>query len=207
MPSKESILSCAMLTLPLALVLPPDPAAPCVWKEPKEPAKIEATDSTSVEFRISSDPNWFRCAKRAGGKLELIWSVGSGGELTALPPKALTSYGEREPVPDLCTTPGPKQVQATIKGSGEMQKLDWSSTVVEVFCPKCNWSGDDNMLALHTAGFLTPKGSWTIDATFEPGWYGCAKTGSALELRLFTGATSAEVKKATTPTYVVKGLE
>ncbi|MBK7865497.1 MAG: hypothetical protein IPJ65_44240 [Archangiaceae bacterium] len=196
-----------MLTLALTLVVSAAPAA-CTYKEPKEPQKIEDNILGGVEFTLRADPEWFRCAKKSGGKLELTWSVGAGGNFETQPPKAITSYGTRESLQDdvICKTPGAKQVQARLEGTGEMEKLAWSSTIVEKFCAKCQWSGDDNMLALHTGGNLSPKGSYTIDATFDPKWYECAKQGAELELRFFTGETAAEVKQATTPTHVVKGL-
>jgi hypothetical protein len=198
-----------MLDLALLTLLAAEPAAAdCPWKEPKQPPKLEATVFGNVEFTISSDPNWFRCAKKAGGKLALTFSVGEAGNLTPMEPKPLTSYSERTGVGDaLCEKPGLKQVQATLKGTGPMEKLDWSSEIVEIYCEKCQWAGDDNMLVLHTKA-LTPAGTWTLEATFDPGWYACAKkTGGALELRLFTGETAADVKKMTAPTHVVKGLD
>lgn len=161
---------------------------------------------STVEVKFGSDANWFRCAKKAGATLELIWSVGEGGELVPQPGVKQTSYGGRETVRDLCKTPGLKQVQAQLKGTGEMEKLDWSSGIIEVYCEKCQWSGDDNSHALHTKA-LTPPGTYTIDARFDPKWYACAKPGAALELRLFAGATREEVNKATEPTHIVKGLE
>jgi hypothetical protein len=197
------------LALCVALLVGADAPAPCVFKEPKEPQKIEANILGGVEFTVRADPDWFRCARKSGGKLELVWSLGTGGKLDAQPAKAITSYSTRESLADavICATVGPRQVQAQLKGTGEMEKLDWSSTIVETFCPRCPWSGDDNMLALHTGGSLTPKGSYTIDATFDPTWYDCAKKGSVLELRFFTADTAADVKKATTPSHVVKGLD
>jgi hypothetical protein len=194
-----------MLNLALVLVLSADPAADCAWKEPKSPPALEV-DGTDVKFKISSDPNWFRCAKKAGGKLNLTFSIGEGGNLLPKEPKPLTSYSEVESAGDLCATPGQKQVQASLKGTGPMERLDWSSAVVEVFCARCQWAGDDNMLVLHTRS-LTPPGTWTLEATFDPTWYACAKKGGALELRLFTADSSAEVKKLTAPTHVVKGLD
>jgi hypothetical protein len=191
-----------MLDLALMMMLAAD--ADCPWKEGKEPPQLEA-DGTEVKFKISSDPTWFRCAKKAGGKLNLTFSVGEAGKLLPQDPKPLTSYSEVASVGSkLCEKPGLKQVQATIKGEGPMSKLDWSSNVVEVYCPACQWAGDDNMLVLHTKA-LTPPGTWTLEATFDPTWYACAKkTGGALELRLFTGETAADVKKMTAPTHVVK---
>ncbi len=195
-----------MINLAFVMLLGADPAA-CDWKEPKTPPQLEATVFGSVEFKISSDPSGFRCAKKAGGKLSLTLSVGEAGNLLPQEPKALTSYSEVASVGDkLCEKPGLKQVQATLKGTGPMEKLDWSSPVVEIFCPACQWAGDDNMLVLHTKG-LTPPGTWTLEATFDPTWYACAKKSGALELRLFTAETSADVKKLTQPTHVVKGLE
>ncbi|MBX7100442.1 MAG: hypothetical protein K1X89_22175 [Myxococcaceae bacterium] len=195
-----------MLMLALALTLAAEPEA-CTFKAPKEPPSIEATVFGGVEFRVSADPAWFRCAKKSGGKLELDWSLGQGGEFAPQPPVALTSYGSRESLSQLCATPGLKQVQATLKGTGEMSKLDWSSAIIEVFCPKCPWSGADNVLALHTGTRVTPPGTFTIEATFDPGWYACAKPTGALELRFFTGATREEIVKATAPSFVVKGFE
>ncbi len=195
-----------MLNLALLLVLSADPTdAGCPWKDPKEPPKFEEYMG-GAELKFTSDATWFRCAKKSGGKLEAIWSVGEGGQLTPQPGVPQTSYSGRETVRELCKTPGLKQVQVALKGSGEMEKLDWSSSILEIYCEKCQWSGDDNMLALHTKA-LTPPGTYTIDATFDPKWYACAKQGSALELRLFTGATREEVNKAKEPTHVVKGLD
>ncbi|MBS1151251.1 MAG: hypothetical protein H6Q89_2949 [Myxococcaceae bacterium] len=193
-----------MLNLALLLVLAADADAGCAWKDSKQPPKLEETGS-GAEVTFSADPSWFRCAKRAGGKLELIWSVGEGGELAPRPPAPQTSYSARETVRELCSTPGLKQVQAQLKGSGEMEKLDWSSSIVEVYCQKCQWAGDDNILALHTRN-LTPPGTWTLEATYDPKWWACAKPGAELEMRVFTGATRDEVSKAREPTHVVKGL-
>src|SRR6185436_3877197 len=151
-----------MLALTLALTLLADD---CAWKDPKEPPKLEATVFGTAEFTMSQDPNGFRCAKKAGGKLQLIWSIGEGGNLLPQEPKPLTSYSERTTAKDLCAKPGLKQVQATLKGEGAMSKLDWSSPVIELYCPACQWAGDDNMLVLHTRA-LTPAGSWTLEATF-----------------------------------------
>jgi hypothetical protein len=197
-----------MLDLTLLMMLGADPAS-CEWKDWKEPPSLEASVLGGVDFKMKADANWFRCAKKAGGKLSLVFSVGAGGNLAPQDPKALTSYSEAASVTGdkLCATPGPKQVQATLKGEGPMQKLDWSSNVVEVYCPACPWAGDDNTLVLHTKA-LTPPGTWTLEATFDPAWYACAKkTGGALELRLFTGDSAADVNKLTQPTHVVKGLE
>jgi hypothetical protein len=195
-----------MLNLALLLILTADADAGCAWKDAKEPPKLVEDILSDAEVTFSFDPTWFRCAKKAGGKLELIWSVGQGGELTPQPGKPQTSYSARETVRDVCATPGLKQIQASLKGTGEMERLDWSSNTVEVFCPKCQWLGADNHLALHTGGGLTTPGNFTIDATFDPKWYACAKPGTELELRFFTGATREEVAKAKEPTHVVKGL-
>lgn len=96
-------------------------------------------------------------------------------------------------------------MQAQFKGSAEMERLDWSSSVVEFYRQKCQWAGDDNMFALHTRN-LTPPGTWTIEATYDAKWWACARPGAELELRVFTGATREEVKNAKEPTHVVKAL-
>lgn len=195
-----------MLSIALAVVLTADAVpADCVWKDGKQgPALTE--DMGRVEVTYSYDPTWFRCAKKAEGKLELIFSVGEGGNLTPQPGKPMTTYSARESVRDLCATPGLKQVQAQLKGTGAMEKLEWSSGIVEVYCQKCQWAGDDNMLVLHTKA-LTPPGTYTIQATFDDKWYACAKDKAQIELRLFTGATREEVKNAKEPTHVVKGVD
>jgi hypothetical protein len=195
-----------MLDLALLMVFTTDPAG-CVFKEPKEPPKLEATVFHVAELTITNDPEWFRCAKKAGGKLEAIFSLGEGGSLAPVEPKPLTSYGERVTLSHevICAKPGLKQVQVVLKGSGAMEKLDWSSNVVEIFCPACPWSGADNMLVMIT-GRPSPPGTWTLEATFDPTWYACAQKSGALELRLFTGDDEAELNKATRPTHVVSGL-
>lgn len=195
-----------MLTLALAAVLAADAApAECAWKEGKQ-APTLTEDMGRVEVTYSYDATWFRCAKKSDGKLELIWSVGEGGNFVPQPGKPLTTYSGRESVRDLCATPGLKQVQAQFKGTGAMEKLEWSSGIVEVYCQKCQWAGDDNMLVLHTKA-LTPPGQWTIQATFDPKWYACAKDKAQIELRLFAGQTREEVKNAKEPTHVVKGVD
>lgn len=182
-------------------------ADPCEFKEGKTLPSIEATVFGGVEFFHSADPKFYQCGKKAGATLFLTWSIGEGGEFKPMEPKKLTSYAERESVParDLCATPGLKQVQATLKGSGGFEKLDWSSQVVEVFCPKCPWSGADNSLALWTKR-PAPEGQFKLDATFEKGWFACAETTGKLELHFFVGATREEVAKAKTPTHKVTGL-
>lgn len=194
-----------MLNLAIALLLTADADGGCAWKDGKAGPAI-ADNGGSVEVTYSYDPNWFRCAKKAGGKLELTWSVGEAGQLAPKPGVPLTTYSTRESVRDLCSTPGLKQVQAQLKGTGEMERLDWSSGIVEVYCEKCQWAGDDNMLVLHTKA-LTPAGTYTVEATYDPKWYACAKPGSKMELRLFTGNTREEVSKAKEPTHVVKDVD
>lgn len=198
-----------MLTLALALTLAAEPEGACPWKDPKNPGKTEIYMDHSVVFTTASDAKWFQCAKKAGGTLELVWSVGTGGELAPQPAVPLKSYSTREQTKDLCATPGLKQVQAQITGTGEMAKLNWSSGIVELYCPKCQWSGDDNSMAMFTSPRLdnkTPKGTWTMEAKFDAKWWACAKPGNELELQFFTGETMDEVKAATKPSHIVKGL-
>ena len=158
-----------------------------------------------MDLKYSFDPNWFRCAQKAGGRLELIWSVGQGGPLAARAPIEVTTPSARVPVKELCATPGRKQVQVDLKGSGPMERLDWGSSIVEAYCATCQWPGGDTM-ALRTKA-PTPPGTWTLVATFDPKWYACAKPGSTLELRIFTGASREDAKNATEPVLVVKELE
>ncbi len=194
-----------MIHLALLAVLA---AEPCEFKAGKTAPSIEATVFGGVEFYHSADPKFYQCAKKAGGTLQLSWALGEGGEFKPLEPKKLTSYAARESVGsrELCATPGLKQVQATLKGEGGMEKLDWSSAVVEVFCPQCPWSGADNSLALWTKR-PAPPDSFKLDARFEPGWFACAKPTGTLELHFFAGATREEVRAMKEPTHVVKGLE
>ena len=194
-----------MLGIALALLLSADPDGGCPWKEPKGPPRIEATVFDTVEFTLSVDPRWFQCARKAGGTLELVWAVGTGGELLPEAPQRLTSYGTSTSLAHgkICTVAGPRQVQATLRGTGELARLDWSSAIVERYCPACPWTNADGSLALFTRARTAP-GTWTLEAGFNEGWMACARKTGALELRLFPGASRREALEATVPSHVVK---
>lgn len=180
-------------------------APECPWAEPKDAPHIEKTVFGTVEYKSSFDPKWFNCVKKAGGTLELTWSVGAGGELAPLPPKKLTSYREAISVSygDICSATGSRQVQATLKGTGGFERLDWSSSIVEMFCTACTWRSGDFSLALFTRA-LTPAGTWTLDIGFDEEWLTCAKKSGALEVHFFLGDSAADVRSAKQPSHVVK---
>jgi hypothetical protein len=180
----------------------------CVWKELRQAPKFVADDGNAV-LTLQSDPNWWRCAEKAGGELFVEFNVGQGGVMTPEPAEQIDVWDGRKVMlkRKLCARgSGTWQVQATLTGKGPMERLAFTSTVLETFCPKCEWSGADNMFVLHTGG-LTAPGMFTLDATLDPGWHKCAKPGSTLSLYLFTSDDHDKVRDMKEPTHVVKGLE
>ncbi|MHB8876180.1 MAG: hypothetical protein ACYC8T_21020, partial [Myxococcaceae bacterium] len=160
----------------LVLALPAAAAAQdggeCEWKEMKKAPVFTEYMGSSVELIFQSDPKWWSCAKKSGGELLVEFNIGTGGELAPEPARKITTWRNRETLgsKEICRSgSGSKQVQAILVGKGPMERLSWTSTVIEVFCARCQWSGDDNMFVLHTSA-LTPPGTFTLDATLNPTW-------------------------------------
>jgi hypothetical protein len=197
-----------VLTLALALATA---ATACEFKEGKQPPSFEVERFEGAHLKFSADPKWFQCTKRAGGTLQLTFSVSDGETTTELKPKKLTSYSENEGIyrREICASgPGIKKVQAKLKGEGGMEPLNFTSEPGEVYCERCEFASGDNMFVLHTSeGHLTPRGMLTIEGTLDKRWFECAREGSTLELWLYAADTRLEAQEGKEPTHKVQGLE
>ena len=177
----------------------------CPWLEGEQPPSLTADDGR-VSLRAQYHPAWFRCAKKAGGTLVLRVFTGSDGKHKLLRTKPVRSYSVSEGVGhrDLCGQDPPEnEVKMTLHGTGAMERLSYKSDVVSIFCARCQWSGDDNMLAV----MVGRRGKPRVTGKVHPEWHTCARKGSTLEMVFFTGESRAEVREAKEPTFVLKGFE
>ncbi len=177
----------------------------CPWIEGKIAPQLTA-DGGIVRFRASYHPSWFRCAKKAGGKLVMRVFTGSGGKHKLLRTREIRSYSLSDSVGhrDLCGQDPPEnEVKVTLDGTGVMEKLTYKSDVVSIFCARCQWRGDDNMLAV----MYGRRGKIKMTGKVDPEWHSCAKEDSTLEMHFFTGESREDVKNAKEPTFVLKGFE
>lgn len=181
-------------------------AQECTWKEPKEPPKVK--DGDSLLLTAKWDRDWFKCAKKAGGTLTAQLLAGAPGKLEVVKEEKVNGQNMAVWLPSACQRdPKPTRQQVRLVGTGPMARLSWEGPESEVFCPRCTWAGDDNMLVVHTAGFATEPGQVTFEGKLDEGWFACAKAGSTLEMRFYLAATAVEARELTKPTFVVRGLE
>jgi hypothetical protein len=197
-----------LIAAPFVAFLLAADVAPCEYKPPKEPPAFSVERLEGAKVQYSQNPKWFNCAKKAGGTVEIIFTIDGQDQ----PPKKLTSYGENESIyrKQICASgPGPKKVQARLVGKGPLEQMTWSSPEGEVYCERCEYRGDDNMFALHTAQGtpMNPRGMYTIEGTLDPEWFECAKEGSTLELWIYATQTRVEAQESTEPTHKIRGLE
>lgn len=198
----NALAAAAALAVLLAAAAPDE----CVWKEPKEPPAVKEGDS--LLFTAKWDRDWFKCAKKAGGTLTVQHLAGEPGKLAVLKEAKVNGANATEWFGGACKQdPKPTAQQVKLVGTGPMERLSWQSSELEIFCPRCPWAGDDNMLVVHTAGFSTEPGQVTFEGKLDEGWVKCAREGSALEMRFFLGGSRAEVQAMEKPVFVVKGLE
>jgi len=181
-------------------------AQECPWKEPSQPPTLK--DGDAMLLTAKWDRDWFRCAKKAGGTLTAQLLAGAPGKLALVKEEKVTGQNMTVWLSRACEVePKPTRKQVKLVGTGAMERLSWESPEAEVFCPRCQWAGDDNMLVVHTSGFTTEPGQVTFEGKLDEGWFACAKPGSTLEMRFFLAGSRAEVQAMTKPTFVVRGLE
>src|SRR5690606_29944683 len=119
------------------------------------------------------------------------------------------SFRESLGYKQLCATgPGAKKIRAEIRGTGELEKLNWTSEIGELYCERCEFRGYDNMLVLHSPGtHLSPQGVYTIEGTLDGRWFECAREGSTLSLHVYAAQTQLEAREMKEPTHRIRGLE
>lgn len=201
---KPVLLSAALLAIAV-LASPAFAEEACPWIEGKEPPSFTAEDGR-VSFRARYHPSWFRCAKKAGGTLVLRFFTGSEGKHKLLKTTPVRSYSVSEGIGhrQLCGQEPPEnEAKVTLEGTGPMERLAFTSPVARVFCARCQWAGDDNMLAVTIGRRGKPK----VIGKVDPEWHECAKKGSTLEMLFFTGESREEVREAKEPSFVLRGFE
>lgn len=181
---------------------------PCTWVEPREKAKITPADGVVV-FEWKLNPTWFKCAKKAGGTLSLEFLTGSNKKLKADKIEKISGASIRKGLyrNKYCgRTPPAQQVQVRLTGTGPMQRLSWTSKIIDVYCPRCEHYSSDTGLGLVWNPHANSK-TFTINVFWVRKWYACAKKGSKAEVRIFLGDSKDEAMQATEPVHVVKGVE
>jgi hypothetical protein len=179
----------------------------CPWREGTQPPALRI-ERSRVELRAKYDPYWFRCAKRAGGKLVLRAFSGREGKLRLVRTREQRSYSVYEVLGhrDLCGQDPPEpQAQFVLSGQGAMERLSWKSEVAQVFCPRCQWAPGDHTLALRL-----PRGRRRpalLVGAVNAGWHRCAREGSTMSIAFFRGATRREALEAREPAFLVEGLQ
>ncbi|MDY7232275.1 hypothetical protein [Hyalangium rubrum] len=186
-------------------------AADCEWKPPKEPPTFSLVAWRGAELSFSADPKWFNCAKKAGGELAAQFIVSGENEKRIVPARRpITSFSAREmlSLKDICAQgPGPKTVQVTLVGKGQLARLDFTSEPAQHYCPRCELGRGIESFVLHTDQAMTPKGMYTFEATVNESWHKCAREGSTLELWLYAAPTRLEAEQLKEPTHKIAGLE
>jgi hypothetical protein len=186
-------------------------AADCEWKPPKEPPSFTLESWRGAELSFSSDPKWFNCALKAGGTLSLQFTVSGEHEQRALPPRPIRSYSARDALylKQICEQgPGLKAVQASLVGTGQLTRLNFTSPPARHYCPRCEQVARRlESFVLHTDRGIPPPRMYTFQATVNASWYKCAREGSTLELWLYAAPTRLEAEQLKEPTHKIVGLE
>ncbi len=198
-----------LLAVALGVVLgaaAPAEAQECVWKDPTTPLALKEGDPPLLTAKW--DREWFKCAKKAGGTLTAQLLAGAPGKLEVVKEEKVNGQNMGVWLSGVCQRePKPTRQQVRLVGTGPMARLSWEGPESDIFCPRCTWAGDDNMLVVHTAGFATEPGQVTFEGKLDERWFACAKPGSTLEMRFYLAATAVEARELTKPTFVVRGLE
>lgn len=180
----------------------PKAAPPCPWKDPIEAATLTLEQRTAT-FRQQLHPVWFDCAKSKGGTLALQFQFGRGSSWRAQKALPMTSSTiEASATHEQYCTDAFKaeRVRTQVVGTGPMKAAGFTTPAVEVDCIRCDYSGD-----VATTTVRIEK-NVKVEAAFEKTWHRCARPGSKLELRFYTGMTADEAEHAEKPRYVLRGL-
>jgi len=172
--------------------------ADCTFTEYKKPPTVTPDDGV-ILFTQEVDRDWWKCAKKEGGKATLEVLVGDGKSMAVKKTEKVMGASFRVGAyRNLICDNKAKKVQFRLTGFGSMEPLSHTSEVVDVsdFCPRCEYKDWDT-----SVGVMFIK---EIDLVIgvNPEWFECAKEGSTWEIRFYTGASKEELKGQVEPAYV-----
>lgn len=183
----------------------------CTWVEAK-PATLKPGKGT-IDLSYKYDKAWFKCAKKQG-ELRVKFLYTSGKVQKDGKEQKLTSSKGRVSVfrSDLCKKDfATERVLVKLVGTGPFERLNATLEPVDFFCPKCQYKAYDTTLGAVTMSEAVRSSAGaralTVSASVNKAWHKCArKQGGNLELRVYTGASEAEVKSSEKPAVVLKQL-
>ena len=195
----------ALLFLAGGAALATTPPRACPPFQELRPPRI-TRDGTVLWFTRGVDPDWFDCARSAGGRIHGrslverngVWDVDSGTDNVG----AKVNLGAW--ASNYCGRIGkadPTRVRFEITGSGALSPASFTSEIVPALCG-CGAYHQVDLKPVATSDGLSVKG------TVNPVWLACARAGGGeLELRVYTGKTDAEALATVVPAAVLRGLE
>jgi hypothetical protein len=166
------------------------------------------TRDRSVLFLSRSvDPDWFACARKAGGKLKAYTEVERAGGVwgddhTESNTSADVHIGAW--ASNYCSRSGqtdPVRVRFVIKGEGALEPMSYTSEARPALCG-CTVYPSTDLRATPTPAGLS------LHASLTAAHVSCLREeGSSLEIRAYTGQTLAEAKAKTKPAWVLRGVD
>jgi hypothetical protein len=177
---------------------------PCPAFRELRPPRIVRDRSVFFLYR-SVDPDWFTCARRSGGKVNVRTEVERAGVWTpdqtesASPEVHIGAWAS-----NYCGRIGktdPSRLRFVIEADGPLAPMAYVSETRPALCA-CTVAPTTDLRATPAAGGLTLKASVT------PAHVACLhEQGSSLEVRAYTGKTEAEAKAKTKPAWVLRDFD
>ena len=171
----------------------------CPFTAYKKPPTV-TPDEGAVFFTHEVDRDWWKCAKKEGGKATVEVLVGDGKEMSVKKTEKVSSASFRLGAwrNFICDNKA-RKLQFKITGFGSMEPLSHTSEVIDVsgFCPRCEYKDWDTSVGVMFIQQIE------LVMSVNPEWFESAKEGSTREVRCYTGDSTEALKgDAVEPAYV-----
>jgi hypothetical protein len=187
------------------LLLAAASAEPCPPFRELRPVKI-ARDRSVWWLSRSVDPEWFKCARKAGGKLTVRSEMERDGawDLDSQESSPGSDLHHGAWASNYCGRIGkknPSRIRFVVAGEGALAPLSFTSETRPALCGCTVYPSVDLRATPSAAGF-------SVHATITPEHVSCLREeGSSLEVRAYSGRTAQEALAKTKPAWSMSGLE